>query len=121
MIRVAEILHRPIHEVLQLPWWELQLWAAKLAREPAPLERQEYALAYLTSLFINANSRRGAARVTIEQCLLWTKAWDHQANSGDPDVDHDIELLKKAFGKRLVVRQPVPEPQVTTDDDDGPA
>lgn len=87
-----------------MPDWEIRLWGEYFAREPSPEEKLEYAIANLTAIFVQCNSKKGAKKSKLSDYLLFRKVWEYQPNSGNEDVDDDIRLIMASFASRLVIQ-----------------
>jgi hypothetical protein len=84
---------------------EVQIWAAYLAKEPAPEEKIEVQLANLAATYVNSKSK-GSKRKTMD-FMFFRNAWKFvHKSSGDEAVDHDIKTLMGAFASRLVIANP---------------
>lgn len=66
-----------------------------LAREPAPIERVEVALAHLASMYHSAHQKQGAPQKKISDFMLYAKAWPALIDKRYNEVDMQVlqELL----------------------------
>lgn len=76
------LFRRPLHEVAAWPAWEVEVLEQFLAREPAPDQRIEVAIAQLSAIWVNANRdpRKQPIPVSLDQFLLWKQdPWEREA------------------------------------------
>ena len=106
-MKLATIHGKPVDEILNWPQSQLRLWAAYLARERAPWERVEIAVAQLCALFANVNRKKGSKALTTSDFLLFKDAWDYRPETGDANLDDDISRIIQVFGKdKLIINRP---------------
>lgn len=74
-MRLSVLYREPLHRVMDWPASEVRLIAAYLAREPAPDERIEIAVAHLSAIYTNAHLQKGSEQKPIADFLLFRKAW----------------------------------------------
>lgn len=79
----------PLREVASWPAWELDLLEHYLAREPAPLEKLEIAIAHLTAHFVNASFKVNTQKKTADM-LLFRKAWSAVSDDRYNEVDKQV-------------------------------
>jgi hypothetical protein len=83
--------------VARWPDWERDLLEHYLARNPAPEERLEYALANIATIYVSAHQGRAAPRPSLADFLLFKDAFTHTTS---PAVDRgryneaDMSLLE---------------------------
>lgn len=84
-----------LSDVASWPAWELDLLEHYLAREPAPTERVEVALAHLAAMYHSAHLPKGASRKKISDFMLYAKVWPAAADGRYNDLDMQVlqELL----------------------------
>lgn len=80
---------QPPSVVMGWPASDVQLLAAYLAREPAPTERIEYAVAHLHSSYANAH-RGDQPSMPLERFLMFAKAW---RNADGRYTDDEMDML----------------------------
>lgn len=85
------LFRRPFAEVLDWPASHVALIAEYLAHEPAPEERNEYALAQLAAIHVNGNRRKGSSPHPLSDFLLFRNAWKKQE-------EESIEQFAASFG-----------------------
>lgn len=94
-MRLSFLYRRPYHEVLAWPRSSVQIAAAYLAKEPAPEERIEAALAQIAALYVNAHRRKGAAPHRIVDFLLFDDAWKPEQPA---EQEESITAFALSFG-----------------------
>lgn len=75
------------------PARDIRVIAEYLAKEPAPDERIEYAVAQLSSIYVNGHRKQGAEAIPLGEFLMFRKAWesaDLQAEDRYSDVDRSF-------------------------------
>jgi hypothetical protein len=78
---------QPPSVVLGWPASDVHLLGAYLAREPAPTERLEYGLAYLSCQYHNAHSE---SRADLERFMLFRRVW---RRTDGRYSENDLEIL----------------------------
>lgn len=75
LCRLAVIFRQRPSEVARWPDWERELVEHYLARNPAPEERLEFAIAHLSSIYVAAHQRRDATAPKLSDFLLFKDAF----------------------------------------------
>lgn len=88
--RLAVLFGRRPAEVAGWPAWELRLLEHYLAKQPAPIERVEVALAHLAAIYVNAHLKPGAKPAEIPDFLPYLKAFEVVKKSRYSDTDMSI-------------------------------
>lgn len=85
----------PLSHVASWPARHLDLLEQYLAREPAPEERLEVALANFMVMYATANGKQGAPQKKVADFLPYLKAWPQPADGRYNPVDMEVlqELL----------------------------
>lgn len=77
------------------PNWVLSSLREYLSREPAPIERIEYALAQLSAIQINSNLAKGSPAKKTADLLMFRDAWKKEEDEGE---EGSIEEFATAIG-----------------------
>lgn len=102
-MKLADRHGRPVSQVLsEYPGWELNYWAAWMAREPSDGRRVEFAVAHLHSTTIGINSKKGH-KVPKAQDLVIPDYWAEQA-----EIEHQKAAQQDAHEiTRMLMRSGV--------------
>lgn len=68
--------------------------AQYLAKEPAPDERIEAAVAQLATIYVNAHRKKGTAPHSVSDLMLFRDAWKVE----EAEPDESIEAFAMSFG-----------------------
>lgn len=74
-MRLSILYRRPLSDVLDWPENHVALIAEYMAREPAPDERIEIAVAQLCATYVNAHRKKGAPAHPVVDFLPFRDAW----------------------------------------------
>lgn len=88
------LFRRPVHEVATWPAAEMDLIESFLAREPAPDQRVEIAVARMCELFANAWCRSDGPRVSVMDFLPFLDAWKPSLLTDPRYSEADREVLR---------------------------
>lgn len=88
-MRLSLLTGQPPSAVLGWPASDVQLTSAYLAQEPAPAERLEYAIAYMSCMYANAH-RGNRPEIPLERFLMFRHAW----HASGRYTETDIEILE---------------------------
>lgn len=72
------------------PAWQLDLLEHYLAREPAPAERLEVAIARLTAIFVNSKQEKGAPLKRAVDYMSYLKAWPEVVDGRYNETDREV-------------------------------
>jgi hypothetical protein len=89
------LLRVPLHEVARWPQPELDLYAAFLAKEPAPDERIEIAVAQLTALGANMMRGRGQPAKSTADFLLFRDPWGELPSTADRQIASTLDTISR--------------------------
>lgn len=92
-MRLSVLYRRPLSEVLSWPLSHLRLIGDYLAREPAPEERIEIAIAQLTAIYVNSKIKAGSTAKKVIDFLLFRDAF--KAKPSQQDINNSF---LRAFG-----------------------
>lgn len=84
---MAVLFRRPIHEVARWPDWELSTLDEFLAKEPAPEQRIEIALAQLCLLVFKGNFK---GEKDIKDFLPYLNAWPSELEGRYSETDMEV-------------------------------
>lgn len=62
--------------------WVLASLREYLSKEPAPIEKLEYAIAQQTAIFVNANRAKGSPAKNIHELMLFRGVWSKEGDEG---------------------------------------
>ena len=95
LCRLSVLYRVRLSEVASWPAWEIDLIEHYLAREPAPIERVEVALAHLAAMYHSAHQKQGAPQKKIADFMLYAKAWPAAIDGRYNEIDMQVlqELL----------------------------
>lgn len=89
-------MQRPILEVMAWPAWEVQILESFLAREPAPLERIEQAVARLTMNYVARHRGADQPAPALADFLPYRDAWAAAFDQSEFDAMILDELEREA-------------------------
>lgn len=72
------------------PVWQLDLIEHYLAREPAPVERLEVAIARLTAIFVNSKQQNGTPPKKVTDYMCYLQAWPEVVDSRYNETDREV-------------------------------
>jgi hypothetical protein len=85
---------------------EMQWWAGYLTHDRFPMERIEIAIAHLHCSWANMHRKKGAAPIKLGEFMLFSDAWEFKYESGNADLDEDVQKIIAALGSRVIVKKP---------------
>jgi hypothetical protein len=80
----------PLGQVAAWPAWQLDLLETYLAREPAPVERLEVAIARLTAQFVHANQAPNQPTPKVIDFLPYRQAWPEPTDGRYNETDREV-------------------------------
>lgn len=94
------LFRRPLHEVAAWPASDVNLLEHYLAKQPAPEERTEIAVATLCTMYRNAHRADGEPPHEVVKFLPYLDPWSQPIVSASRYSEVDRSLMA-AFGMRL--------------------
>lgn len=95
MCRLAVLFGRPLHEVACWPAEDVRTLDHYLAKQPAPIERVELAVARFTAIYVNAHLAKGATEKETRDFLPYLDPWPTLTSVDQGRYSPlDLEILK---------------------------